>query len=242
MLSPFRRFTSIVVLILSLIVPIIVSAQTSTGSVCFNNDYALCSHAQCECIDEEGQPGNCTADGLAKCTCPIVRNQQNDNRELETAAYNANYGILRSCDERANPQLTDVLPKFVNNGTVAADVYSEYSYGDSLASRQFGTKSSAQLMICTNNPLMTDCLDAPCIVNDEGVAICYCKNTQLFADQIAIPWNTVGGDCQPQNCDLGEAKVWSAAYVQGTQVAIDAIQKDLLEFSGKFVSEPSYCN
>ncbi|GAA6137073.1 hypothetical protein NBRC116583_08200 [Arenicella sp. 4NH20-0111] len=242
MVFQIKSITLVTAFLVSLISSSVAIAQDSAVGVCSNNDYALCSHAQCQCIDDDGKPGACTEDGLAQCECPVVRHQDNIENSLDKATYNSNYGVLRSCDERANPQLTNVLPNFANDGTVAPDVYSEYSYGDSLNGRQFGTKSSAKLMICPDLPLMTDCLDAPCTIDDNGVATCYCINTQLTINQKIIPWNTVGGGCQPQNCDLGGTKVWSAAYVQGTQIAIDAIQKNLSELGQSFVSEPSYCN
>lgn len=205
--------------------------------VCSTNDYAMCSHAQCDCIDESGAPGACVMGGLAQCTCPVVINDSSAD-DLQTKAYNNNFGLLRSCKERTSPKDTAVLPAFVNDGTAVPDVYSEYSYGDSIEGNKFATLSSAELMICKDLPMMADCLDAPCIVGDDGIATCYCRNATLVINQKAVPWNTVGGDCDQSNCDLGNDRVWSAAYIEGTKSAIAAISV-MLDDDKQM--QPSYC-
>ena len=62
--------------------------------ICSSNDYALCSHAQCDCIDENGSPGPCVTGGLAQCKCPVVKSDSS-NDDLQTQAYNNNFKRCR---------------------------------------------------------------------------------------------------------------------------------------------------
>ena len=216
------------------------TAQELTGEVCSHNSYALCSSARCECLDHDGNPGACetytgTDRGWAKCDCPIVLPV---GRDARGAAYNANFGEL-ACDERAVPSNTGLFPTYVDQAV--ASVYSEYSFGDSLASNSFGTKDSASLMVCDSPSLMTLCLDMPCTIDNEtGNAICYCQNVSVKTTDGNLPWNTLGGDCEQDNCRLKTGMIWSAALVPQTVQAIMAIaQYQMTEIQTSDI--PRYC-
>lgn len=191
--------------------------------VCSHNAYALCSSAKCECLDKDGNPGSCeeyigTDRGWAKCDCPIVYPV---GRDARGAAYNANFGEL-TCSERKKPTREGLFPTYIDQKI--ASVYSEYSFGDSLAGDSFGTKDAASLMVCDSPSLMTDCLDMPCTIDEKtGNAVCYCQNTSVATENGNDPWNTLGGMCDQENCNLEEGYIWSAALVPQTVQGIMSI-------------------
>ena len=94
------------------------------------------------------------------------------------------------------------------------------------------------MIVCKELPMMADCLDAPCTVGDDGIATCYCKNATFVINQKAKPWNTVGGDCEQNNCDLGNDRVWSTAYIKDTLTGIQGIAGEIDDDS---LIQPTYC-
>ena len=200
-------------------------AHNGGGLICSTNDYALCSHAKCECLDENGGAGNCstysgTDRGWSRCTCPVVISDHKNTDSL----YNANFGNL-DCSERETPALPGLFPTFVarpgsnSSEPFPADVYSEYSFGDSLAGDHFGTLDSAKMLKCDAPESMALCLDMPCLLNPDGTATCYCQNVATDGAQ----WNTLGGDCDSGKCKPDSGKIWSAALLEQTLPAIGLI-------------------
>ncbi len=230
------------------------------AKICDTNDYALCSHANCVCLDEFGKEGPCEAfdfkqqdnpdqpklKGWARCTCPVVKNT------LGNVAYNSNFTTL-DCDTLAEPQTSDQgnpFPEFVYLRKQNPQVYSTYSYGDSLNNDQFGTLNNASLMVCDQPKLMTLCLDMPCTVNENGdTADCYCQNAPVAPAKdcknngrcTQTVWNTLGGGCDRQQCDPGEHRVWSAAYLPQTLEGINDLYNHISSEVPGFSDLASYC-
>ena len=227
----------------------------ASAEICSTNNYALCSHANCECLNENGESGSCESydfsnpgsnSGWARCTCPIVKNMLGD------IAYNTNFATL-DCDTLDHPQESEngnPFPNFTYLKGKKAEVYSTYSYGDSLDSHKFGTLKNASLMICDSPDLMTLCLDMPCTVGENGdVAECYCQNASLKPDkgcqadgscQLTV-WNTLGGECKQANCNPGSNHVWSAAYIPQTLEGINDLYNDIASIKPGFADLASYC-
>ena len=237
---------AIVIVFVVCIFPKISYSQSSSG-VCSGNNYALCSHAKCQCLDENGKKGDCVpykftgdiAQGWAKCDCPVVKADILQSNSL----YAANFGTL-SCEERKNPTPIErselgSFPPYVNKTT--ADVYSEYSFGDSLPNDDFGTLDNASLMVCRQPILMTLCLDMPCEIGEDGRADCYCQNVTTQDYAIKHKWNTLGGGCgNPKSCFTQEGEIWSAALVKQTTAGIEAIANYQIENIGT-TDLPNYC-
>lgn len=221
--------------------------------VCFNNDYALCSHARCQCVDANGDPGPCIqnggtdkAEGWSVCSCPIVKTGQE-------ISYSANLGA-KPCPERT-PVPVGPFPPFAPLGPEVELLRSQYSLGDALSNTPYGkgTLNEGKMMVCdpaqgqgpsVNPALFAECLDMPCIADAEsGRATCYCVN-QLSEDATGkiVPWNTFGGDCGPNACDPGDGYVWSAATVDVTKPASDELISEIRDHGGSVPSGiPAFC-
>jgi len=223
------------------------------AKICSNNDYALCSHANCECLNDSGKLGSCDLydstdpdSGWARCTCPIVKH-------TDDIDYNTNFATL-DCDTLAHPQEEsddgNSFPNFDYLKGKKVEIYSTYSYGDSLDSHKFGTLKNASLMICDSPDLMTLCLDMPCTVGEDGdVAECYCQNASLRPDkgcqdkgtcQLTV-WNTLGGECNQAQCNPGNNHVWSAAYIPQTLQGINGLYNQISSIKPGFADLASYC-
>ncbi len=208
--------------------------------VCADNNYALCSHANCECLGEDGSPGACeeyqgTDAGWASCKCPLVKTG-NSGDEI---AYNANFATL-DCAEREQPGAAGTaFPGFVQQTT--PKVYSTYSFGDSLPGKLYGTLNDAKLIICDQPELMTLCLDMPCTYDEQGVATCYCQNVSVSKCPSG-GWNTLGAKCDQGRCDPGDDRVWSAACIGQT---LDGIASNTIYIrqylDAEFSDIPAYC-
>ncbi len=249
------RFNILLALVYALAIP--ANAQTLPASasklVCSKNDYALCSHANCDCLSAEGKThSKCelyskgSDAGWAKCECPVVHTANTG----DNAAYNPNFATL-GCKELENPSENGTaFPGYVTQKI--ADVYSTYSFGDSLNGNLYGTRSDAELIVCDSPKIMTLCLDMPCTVDKNGIATCYCQNVKVNtlpqtceSGQPCPPqtsWNTLGADCDQSQCDPGTNKVWSAAFINQTVAGIH----DLTEYIHKhgnpsFSDSPQYC-
>ncbi len=216
--------------------------DSGSGTVCSTNNYALCSHAVCDCLKPDGSTGPCeeyvegTDTGWAQCTCPEVKTGQTG----EKAAYNANFATL-SCDERETPTASGThFPKFAHQDVPY--IYSSYSLGDSLPGNVDGTLDSAELIICDQPDLMALCLDMPCSKDKHGQVTCYCQNVN--AQNCATDsWNTLGGNCDQGNCNPGSNKVWSAACIGQTvegMVMNSVYIREYLE--PDFIDFPQYCS
>ena len=233
---------------------------SSGGLVCTNNDYALCSHARCGCFDEDGNATDCEAydpnkssadnpaASWAQCDCPIVKNSGNLG-----STYDANYASADlSCTQRKLGESSEFqLPPFVKGKKT--EVYSTYSFGDSLPDSSFATKNAAKSLVC-NSPgeaaggsLFTDCLSMACYI-PEGAehAVCYCKNTSTETCQ-SVAWNTFGGDCSSGNCKTGTQadpqRIWSAACIDDTVGAIADVfaATRISGLAPNFKMLPAYC-
>lgn len=241
----------------------------NSGLVCTNNDYALCSHANCGCVDENGDATDCQPydkstpnkpASWARCECPIV--------ETSNTAYMANYASpLLTCDQREKPNEENSiykLPSFVQGETT--DIYSTYSFGDSLPDELFGTDAFDKGLICDSPKYFTDCLNMACYIPDGGdMAVCYCKNTPVAGVQTtysnplevtafqqfevtcpSLSWNTFGGECDDDNCNFGgdSTKIWSGACIDDTMAAMAdiyaAIRVLKINTDSKFI--PAYCD
>lgn len=221
-------------------------ADISSGLICSDNDYALCSHANCQCLDEDGKPGDCdiyqgTDTGWAQCTCPVVKTG-NTGKNI---AYNANFATL-DCEELAEPSASGTaFPSYVEK--TEPKVYSTYSFGDSLNNNLYGTKDNASLMVCDQPNMMTLCLDMPCTINENGDASCYCQNVVVDTTDPGNAcsggsWNTLGGDCSLSSCDPGKNRVWSAACLDQTLSGIAALTVSIrYDLDQKIVDMPEYC-
>ncbi len=221
--------------------------ENNAGPVCSNNDYALCSHAACQCLDDDGNPGECkeyqgTDAGWAVCDCPVVKTGNTG----ENVAYDANFATL-DCQERANPTSAGTaFPTYVE--TTAPKIYSTYSFGDSLNNGLYGTLNDASLMVCDSPDMMTLCLDMPCRIDESGRAICYCQNVSINPNNpnSVCPgggWNTLGGNCEQGNCDPGKNKIWSAACIDQTLVGIaDNTVYIRYNLDNDFTDMPKYCS
>lgn len=231
------------------------SVSLVQANICSENDYALCSHANCECLDENGVVGSCelydfknpgSSKGWARCTCPIVKHTEGD------VAYNSNFATL-DCDTLNDPQNSkngNAFPAYPYLVDKKVEVYSAYSYGDSLDSRQFGTLANASLMVCDKPQLMTLCLDMPCTVGPDGdVAHCYCQNAPAANEKgcqendncSLTVWNTLGGECDQDNCDPGKNRVWSAAYIGQTLQGINDLYNHISSEVPGFKDIAGYC-
>jgi len=254
-----RSMPSILIKLILLIFVSTATAQNNTSpldQVCSNNDYALCSHANCTCLDEEGKEGECdmydfnnpesSGKGWAMCECPVVKHSSN-------LAYNFNYATL-GCDVLDDPHNKpgNSLPPFDYLKDKKVDVYSTYSYGDSLNNHNFGTLKDAELIICDEPKRQTLCLDMPCTLSEDGkVAECYCQNTEAEQQpqECAIDtfcpkqtmWNTLTNDCNTDFCDPGKGQIRSAAYVYQTMLAIGALHVSINQKIPGFKQVPRYC-
>jgi hypothetical protein len=132
------------------------------------------------------------------------------------------------------------------------EVYSTYSYGDNLNNEKFGTLDNAQVIICDEPKRQTLCLDMPCVLRADGnTAECYCQNTAAATegqqcDEGSIcpqftMWNTLSDDCNTNNCDPGEGRIRSAAYIYQTMLAIAALHVSISNKDPLFKDVPSYC-
>jgi hypothetical protein len=221
--------------------------STNNSYVCQQNDYALCSHAKCTCLDENGKEGACNEYsssnenqniGWSRCECPkIIQSQLSSN-----SPYKANFATL-DCNELENPSSNGTaFPSFVSQQV--ADVYSTYSFGDSLPGTKFNTKNSAQLKLCDSQALMALCLDMPCetkLIDGKQVTTCYCQNVALSGCQSAS-WNTLGTQCKTAQCNPGDNKVWSASCVTDTLAGISDLYVYIRNNIDKeFTDIPRYC-
>jgi hypothetical protein len=221
--------------------------------VCQDNDYALCSHARCKCLNENGDEGECKEYkynpneqssenrdiGWSSCECPKIIQSKLD----KIPAYKANFASL-DCAELENPSTNGTaFPSYV--GHQSADVYSTYSFGDSLPGDIFKTKNSAKFQLCDTQPLMALCLDMPCkteLKDGEEVTTCYCQNIPLTSCDSGA-WNTLGAECKTDKCYPGENQVWSAACVTKTLGGVSDlfvyIRKNL---DKEFTDIPAFCS
>jgi hypothetical protein len=248
---------SIILSLLVISLPVLANNLLSPADqVCTNNDYALCSHADCQCLDEDGNEGDCemydfnnpdtSLKGWAQCTCPVVKHSAD-------IAYNANYATL-GCDILNHPQdlAGNPFPPFARLKDKKVDVYSTYSYGDSLNNHNYGTLKNAQLIVCDQPKRQTLCLDMPCTLSEDGkVAECYCQNAAALVaaqscqtGQICPPqtmWNTLSNACDTNNCDPGDDKIRSAAYIYQTMIAIAGLYQVISGKDPSFKNVPGYC-
>ena len=81
---------------------------------------------------------------------------------------------------------------------------------------QAGPPSHLKALVCENKPTWASCLDAPCTVDpmDPTKAKCKCPVATT------TPWETLGGDCDPAECD----QLWSAGHIvnEAFQEVLDA--------------------
>jgi hypothetical protein len=84
---------------------------------------------------------------------------------------------------------------------------------------QAGPPSYLKALVCENEPMWASCLDAPCTVDpkDPTKAKCRC------AVATTAPWETLGGGCEPSECD----KLWSAGHMvdKDFQEVLDAFAR-----------------
>ena len=233
----------------------LVSSMTAVaqgGLVCTNNNYALCSHSACGCFDEENNPIDCieypaqegseanqqpaSPGAWSRCSCSVVENSG--------TVYDANYAASDlTCDMRKNPSLASPysLPDFVLEET---DIYSTYSFGDSIANNKFDTKSSERGLICDSTSLFADCLNMACYIPEgETGATCYCKNQSINSCQ-SLAWNTFGGECDGKKCALGTKAVWSAACINDTMSAMADVFAEIRTtgLAPNYKMIPAYCD
>ncbi len=214
-------------------------------SVCDSNSYALCSHAKCDCLGADGQPGECEYfnpqatgtdrdTGWSSCECALVEQSVLSSE----SAYRANFSNL-PCQELAAPSSKGTaFPSYRSEATKLA--YSTYSFGDSLPGKDFGTLDSAELKLCDTQAMMALCLNMPCEEVD-GKTICYCQNVGLNQCP-SNAWNTLGTDCQSDRCAPGKNKLWSAACITDTMAGISQLTVYLRQHvDPNFVTIPNYC-
>jgi len=241
----------------SIIVPVLISLLTLGGacalgqpqfSICDDNPYALCSHALCECLGQDGNPGPCEYHfkdkennrgsrgdiGWSRCTCPVVATGNTG----ADAAYNANFANASlDCSERRQPTTAGTqFPTYVQQKI--PNVYSTYSFGDSLPGKLYRTMADGKLLDC-GEPMMALCLDMPCTTDADGKTVCYCQNVALASCSSTGSWNTLSPDCAKSRCREGQndSRVWSGACVADTEGAIAQLNQHF----GYQVPSPEYC-
>ena len=74
---------------------------------------------------------------------------------------------------------------------------------------QAGPPRHLKALVCENEPAWASCLDALCTVDPKDPTKAKCK----CPIATTIPWETLGGECDPAECD----QLWSAGHIVDEQ-------------------------